>query len=93
MYDAHYMHNFDLLRDWILDVKEDNPNVIFALVGTRSDRLNPQIKTTTNYDKLEQLKQEFNIKIHYNTSAKQNSNIRQIFEEVAENFAINKLLT
>jgi hypothetical protein len=87
MYDCHYMHNFDLLREWIEDVKADNPNVLFALVGTREDKLHPQVKTTTNYSKIEELKKEFRIDIQYSTSAKHNVNVRTVFEDVVETFA------
>jgi hypothetical protein len=86
-FDCHYMHNIDLLRDWIEDVKIDNPDVIFALVGTRSDKLVTGMKTITNYDKINELKEEFGITIMHQTSAKLGSNVNVLFEDIVESFA------
>ena len=73
---------FQNIEQWVKDFndnKEDSKVICQYLIGNKSD-----LEINVNQELIEELKEKCNIKDYKSTSAKENTNIGEIFEEMSQ---------
>ncbi|KAL4449235.1 hypothetical protein ABPG74_015617 [Tetrahymena malaccensis] len=82
VYDTKSRKSFEGLKNWIHEIKENSHNdVIIVLIGNKKD--DEQDEVNVKEKEIMQLIQDYNLAIHFYTSAKNDYNIKQSFEYVA----------
>lgn len=81
VYDVTRVDSLIGLDEWVKDVKNSSPNVFLYLVGNKIDLKDEQ---TVHRASAEQFRKEWNMLGLMETSAKDGTNVKRLFETVAE---------
>lgn len=80
VYDITNKESFNGAKSWVKELqRRGDPNVVIALAGNKSDLPN---KRKVDYEEVQQYAEENGI-LHMETSAKNSTNIKALFQEVA----------
>ena len=83
VYDATYRESFEALDFWVGDVKKNlpaNENLVLAIVGNKSDKAEELV---VSLEEAHNFAQKHKISIVREVSAKNNSGIQEVFEEIS----------
>jgi len=79
IFDLTYMKSFKNIKNWLKEIKDINKTIPIILLGNKCDLDN---KREVSKEEAEQFAKENNLK-YFETSAKNNINIKEGFEEIA----------